>query len=181
MSDAGRIGREGLEDRGDGGCGGLVACKHEGLDLAGPPVDADLAPGAQFVGPDEHDLVAGNRRRRPSGRGAAVTVADEDDVDLPAFGAHRANRVGAEGVSKLGGELAPRAVPVVALGEGGEPDLGERQHDLHPLVETGAAELAEVVTLEGHAREVGRESFDPGHLHSEAAVGGALALGGFGE
>ena len=108
-------------------------------------------------------------------------MADEDDVDLAQLGAHGAHRVGAERVAELGRELTPCAVPVVALGERGEPDLGQREDDLHPLVEAGGAELVEVVARERHAREVRREAFDPGHLHSEAAVGGTLARCGFSE
>ncbi len=108
-------------------------------------------------------------------------MTDEDDVDLARIGAHGAHGIRAERVAEFGRQLAPCAVPVVDLGECGEPDLGQREDDLHALVEPGRAELVEVVAREGHAREVRREAFDPGHLHSEAAVGGTLARRGFDE
>ena len=125
----------------DRGRRGLVAREQQRVDLAGAPVDADPAAGAQLVGADEHDLVAGCGARRPRRRGTAVTVADEDDVDLARCGTDGAHRVGAERILELDRQLAPRGVPVLAVGEGREADLGQRQHDLHALVEPRRAEV----------------------------------------
>jgi hypothetical protein len=171
--------RERLEDRADRGGGGLVAREQDGVDVAGTPVDADRAILAELVGPDEDDLVARLRPPRPRRAGTGVTVGHEVDVDLAQLGTHRADRVGAERVAVLGGQLPPRAVPVRSLRERGEASAGKRQHDLHPLVESRGAEPGQLVAREGDAREVGRESLDTGHGGAEAAVGGARAGGGF--
>jgi hypothetical protein len=108
-------------------------------------------------------------------------VPDEHDVDLAGVRAHGAHGVGAERIPQSGGELAPCGVPVIAIGEHREADLGQREDHLHALVQAGRAESLELVARERHAREVRCEPLDPGHLHAEAAVGGALARRDFGE
>nr|WP_197513087.1 hypothetical protein [Tessaracoccus coleopterorum] len=86
------------------------------------PVDAEGAAGAAFVRPDDDRVVADLDARRPTARGPGIAVADEVDVDLEGVGTDLTHGVGAERVAVLDGKLAPRGVPVVDVGEMGEPE-----------------------------------------------------------
>ena len=166
--------------------GGLVAGEEDGVDLAGAPVESEEPAGAALVGADEHDAGAGLSAGHPARRGAAVAVQHEVDVDLAVGVPDGADRVRAERIAAGLGQLPPARVPVLADREvreavaAGDEVVGQRQHDLHALVEPGAAEEVELVAGERDADEARADPADAADLGVERAVRGTQRRADFG-
>ena len=143
--DAGRLGRQLLEDHRDRRRRRLVAGQQQ-LVGAGRGHEVDAVAHARVSRgrrEDEH-LVADGRLRDPRGCRAQHVVRDHVDVHFVHVVANLARRVRPERRALILGHLAPPRVPVVAGGHRVEADRLGREDDLHPLVEPGIAVFGEV-------------------------------------
>ncbi len=102
---------------------------------------------------DDAELVPDTARRHPPRGRSGVPVRHEVDVELAGVRTEGPDGVGAQRVPLGVGQCAPRAVPVVTVGQVGEPVSGDRQDDLDPLVEPDRGEVRERVTGERHPDE----------------------------